>query len=387
MRILHTSDWHLGRSFHGVNLLEAQVQTLSSLVELVRSESIEVVVIAGDIYDRAVPGADAVRALSHLLSEIRGAGARIVGISGNHDSADRIGFAEPVMAAAGVSLRGDIRSAGEPVIIPRSSGNGSVAFYPIPYLEVERSRHALDAPDARSHEKLLSIALDRSRTDLSRHPDVRSVAVAHAFVTGGQGSDSELALSVGGSDEVPLRNLRGFDYVALGHLHGRQSFASGNIRYSGSPLAYSFSERSHVKGGWIVDVPKTGDISVREFDFPVARRLHQIRGSFETLLNDASFCDSEDGYVQAVVTDTLLPSDAMGRLQKRFPLAVHLLHEPATPVLPVASYRARVRGRTDLELAVDFVEHIANRMATAEEVEDLSSAIDTQPAHLHTEVA
>lgn len=374
MRILHTSDWHLGRNFHGVHLLDAQVSVLESLVETIRSERVDAVVIAGDIYDRAVPAADAVAAFDHLLSEVRAAGAAVIGIAGNHDSAVRVGFGERLLAQADVHIRGNVASCGTAVEIP--TPKGVVAFYPIPYLEPETARHALQVPDARSHEALLRSALDRVRADRDRRRPARSVIIAHAFVTGGQSCDSELALTIGGSAEVPISQFDEWDYVALGHLHGRQSFSSGRIRYSGSPMPYSFSERGHTKGAWLVDLD--GDEpDVRALDLPVHRPLAQVRGDLDDLLTSSAHAAAEGAFVHAVLTDAVLPLDAMSKLRRRFPHAITLAHEPAVDARTAASYADLVRGRTDLELGTDFIAHVTGRPATADEQRILAEVMTT----------
>jgi exonuclease SbcD len=376
MRIMHTSDWHLGRSFHGVDLLQAQLATLQALVDVCRSESVDAVIIAGDIYDRAIPSADAVAALDHVLAELRATGAVVIGISGNHDSAVRVGFAERVLTNAGVSIRGDIATAGTPVLVPEKSGDHAVAFYPIPYLDPEPARIALDAAEARSHDRLLQVALDRARADLATRSRVRSIAIVHAFVTGGETSDSELALAVGGSAEVGLKNLSGFDYAALGHLHARQSFGKGTARYSGSLLPYSFSERHHVKGIWLVDLPPSGDMTCQPIDLPVFRPLQQLRGTLEELLQSTEHQRVENHFVQAILTDATLPMGAMEKLRRRFPHAVALEHQPPTRESNGASYVDRVKGKTDLELSVDFLEHVTGVEPTDEQVEELTAVID-----------
>ena len=378
VRILHTSDWHLGRNFHGVQLLDAQIRVIDAMVQMVKAEAVDVVVIAGDIYDRPVPSAEAVRALDYALAELRGTGARIIGISGNHDSADRIGFGEKFLTHGGVTLRGDVRSAGQAVMVPERSGDSAVAFYPVPYLEPESARHHLNAPEVRSHEKLLRLALDRARIDLdvqrASQPQLRSVAIVHAFVTGGQESDSELALSLGGSAEVPLKALLGFDYTALGHLHGRQSLGKGNARYSGSLLPYSFSERNHVKGSWLIDLPEHGEMTVTGIDYPVVRRLHQLRGTVEELLVSAEHAAAEGSYVHAIVTDSLLPMEPMAQLRRRFPHIVHLEHTPPARTAE-GSYVERTRGKDDLDITVDFFADMAGRQPTEAELADLTTAI------------
>jgi exonuclease SbcD len=376
VRLLHTADWHLGRSFHGAPLLQHQLAAVDAMVEVVRREGVELVVLAGDIYDRQLPAGEAVQALSYALCELRGAGARIVGISGNHDSSVRIGFAEPVLAAGGVRLRGLLDSLDVPELLEPADGGPPVAVYPIPYLEPEVARHRLGLPEARGHDALLRAALDRARADLAHRGPVRSVAVAHAFVAGGQSCDSERPLTVGGSAEVGLSAFDGFDYVALGHLHGRQVLAGGRVRYSGSPLAYSFSERAHVKGAWLVHLAPDGSVTAEAVDLPVPRPLAVVEGTLEELLTSAAFAGAEGAWVHAVLTDAVLPPEAMARLRRRFPHAVTLVHEPPVDLRDhEGGYAARVRGRSDLELALDFVEHVTGSPADDEEAADLATAI------------
>lgn len=382
MKLLHTSDWHLGRTFHGAPLLEHQAAAVDALVEVVRSERVDVVVLAGDIYDRQLPSGDAVEALSHALCELRAAGARIVGIAGNHDSAVRLGFAEPVLAAGGVSIRGDLGTIGTPVIVEVDDGGPPVAVYPIPYLEPEVARHRLGMVDARSHDQLLRGALDRARFDLVARGGagaggVRSVAVVHAFVAGGQTCDSERMLSVGGSAEVGVDAFDGFDYVALGHLHGRQAFGDGRVRYSGSPLAYSFSERSHTKSAWLVTMDATGAVEAEAVDLPVPRPLAVVEGSLEQLLTSAAHRSAEPAWVHAVLTDPVLPPESMARLRARFPHALTLTHRPPPDAGSSSGYAERVRGKSDIDLTVEFVEHVTGSRPDAVERADLVAAIDS----------
>jgi exonuclease SbcD len=368
MRLLHTSDWHLGRSFHGAGLLNEQVAALDTMVEIVRDEGVEVVVIAGDLYDRQIPPADAVTALSESLARLRDAGAVVVAISGNHDSPTRLRFGERLLATAGVHVRGDVRAAATPVIVPATDGGPDLHVYPIPYLEPEVARHHLGVPESRTHESVLRVALDRSRTDLAGRGRVRSVAVAHAFAAGGKDCDSERVLRVGGADRVPLGCFSGFDYVALGHLHGRQTFADGRMRYSGSPLAYSFSERHHRKGVDLVDIAAGGDLRVRSIDLPVQRGLAVVRGTLAHLLTDPRYDEVQDCWLQATLTDPVLPRDAMGRLRERFKWAASLLHEPPASAATSRPYRERVAGRGDLELVSDFVAHVTGAAPADEDL-------------------
>ena len=376
MRLLHTSDWHLGRSFHGAGLLDDQVSTLDTMVDIVASERVDVVVVAGDLYDRQIPPADAVTVLSEALARLRAAGACVVAITGNHDSPARLRFGDRLLAQAGVHLRGDVRTAGVPVVLPAADGGPDLCVYAIPYLEPEVARHSLGRPDSRTHEAVLRAALDRARADLATRGGVRSVAVAHAFAAGGVACDSERILRVGGADRVGLGCFSGFDYVALGHLHGRQVFGDGRMRYSGSPLAYSFSERHHRKGVELVDIARDGTLRVESVDLPVSRGLAVVRGTLAQLVTSAEFAGAEQCWVQATLTDPILPRDAMGRLRKRFPWAASLLHEPPAGVRDPRSYRERVAGRADLDLVTDFVTHVTGCRPGGDDLAVCRSVLD-----------
>src|SRR5215218_7059374 len=260
MRLLHTSDWHLGRSLHGTDLLAEQ--------EAVLAQQVDAVLVAGDVYDRAVPPADATAVLDRALTRLRAAGAQVVLTPGNHDSARRLGFGSGLFAAAGVHVRAETPRLDEPVLL--ADRHGEVAIYGIPYLEPEVARHELGLPEARGHEAVLREAMERIRTDLFLRPGARSVVLAHAFVGGAEPSESERDICVGGVDRVPEGVFDGVDYVALGHLHRPQSLTD-RMRYSGSPLPYSFAEAGHEKQAWLVDLDANGLSGVRPVPLPVPR--------------------------------------------------------------------------------------------------------------------
>ena len=255
MRILHTSDWHLGRSFHRVNLLAAQEAFVDHLVDTARAERVDAVVVAGDVYDRAVPPLPAVELFDEALHRLAGIGVPTVMISGNHDSARRLGVGARLMAGSGIHLRTSPGDCAVPVVL--RDAHGEVAFYGLPYLEPALVREELGARRA-DHAAVLGAAMDRVRADLAAHPaGTRSVVLAHAFVTGGAACDSERDITAGGVAAVPAEVFDGVDYVALGHLHGSQVI-SDRVRYCGSPLAYSFSEAGHRKSMWLVDLGRSG---------------------------------------------------------------------------------------------------------------------------------
>ncbi|MEV5241778.1 exonuclease SbcCD subunit D [Streptomyces cinnamoneus] len=375
MRLLHTSDWHLGRSFHRVSLLAAQRDFLDHLLHTVREQAVDAVLVAGDVYDRAVPPLAAVELFDEALHRLAGLGVPTVMISGNHDSPRRLGVGAGLIDRAGIHLRTDPDGCGTPVLL--SDDHGDVAFYGLPYLEPALVRDRLGA-DGAGHTAVLEAAMDRVRADLAARPaGTRSVVLAHAFVTGGTTSDSERDITVGGVASVPADVFRGVDYTALGHLHGSQAITD-RIRYSGSPLAYSFSEAVHRKTMWLVDLDARGTVSAERVDCPVPRPLARLRGRLDDLLADPGLDRHEDAWVEATLTDPVRPEEPMARLARRFPHTLSLVFEPdRAPEDPLSSYAQRLRGRTDRQIAEDFVAHVRGGQGPdAAESAVLTAALD-----------
>lgn len=209
------------------------------------------------------------------------------------------------------------------------------------------------------HEAVIGAAMERVRDDLAkREPGTRSVVLAHAFVAGGQESDSERDITVGGVSAVPAGVFHGVDYVALGHLHGCQTI-NEHVRYSGSPLAYSFSESQHRKTMWLIDLGAQGEIGAERIDCPVPRPLARLRGTLEELLEDPASAAHEQSFVEATLTDPVRPAEPMARLAERFPYTLSLVFEPErSDGDAAASYAQRLKGRDDQQIAEDFVAHV-----------------------------
>ncbi|MEX3103930.1 MULTISPECIES: exonuclease SbcCD subunit D [unclassified Streptomyces] len=374
MRLLHTSDWHLGRAFHRVDMLGAQAGFIAHLVATAREREVDAVVVSGDVYDRAVPSLAAVELFDDALHRLAELGVPTVLISGNHDSARRLGVGAGLIDRAGIHLRTDPASAGTPVIVP--DAHGDVAFYGLPYLEPALVKDEFGVERA-GHEAVLAAAMDRVRADLAtRAPGTRSVVLAHAFVTGGQPSDSERDITVGGVASVPAGVFDGVDYVALGHLHGAQTLTP-RVRYSGSPLPYSFSESTHRKSMWLIDLGAAGEVTADRVDCPVPRPLARIRGPLDHLLTDPELARHEDAWVEATLTDPVRPTDPMARLTARFPHTLNLVFAPdRAPEDPEASYARRLAGRTDQEIAEDFVTHVRGAGPDTDEQGVLRAAFD-----------
>lgn len=376
MRLLHTSDWHLGRTFHRVSLLDAQRAFLDHLVSVVEEHRVEAVLVSGDVYDRAVPPLAAVRLFDDALHRLADAGAPVVMTSGNHDSAPRLGVGSGLLSRAGVHLRTDPAECGTPVLLP--DAHGQVAVYGLPYLEPALTGETLGA-QRRSHTAVLTAAMDRVRSDLAARPaGTRAVVLAHAFVTGGQASDSERDITVGGVASVPAAVFDGVHYAALGHLHGCQTLTR-RVRYSGSPLAYSFSEAAHRKSMWLIDLDADGEIGAEALPTPVPRPLARLRGRLEDLLAAPEHEQHRTAWVEATLTDPVRPAEPMARLAERFPHILHLAFEPeGAEGTAAGGYAQRVRGRSEQQIAEDFVAHVrGGREADRAEQHLLREAFDS----------
>jgi exonuclease SbcD len=374
MRFLHTSDWHLGRTLHGVDLLDHQAAYLAHLVDVVRSEQVDAVVVAGDVYDRAIPPVEAVTLLSETLAQLS-EHATVVVTSGNHDSATRLGFGSALMRDR-VRLRTRVAGLAEPVELP-----DGVLVYGIPYLDPDSVRNALADDEgtvpARSHEAVTVAAMSRIRADLAARPGRHlAVVAAHAFVVGGLASESERDIRVGGVDHVPAGVFAGADYVALGHLHGPQRVSGPDgttLRYSGSPLAYSFSEQHHAKSSVLVDL-SADEVRTELVAAPVPRRLADVTGTLDELLGAAGE-PHVDAWARVTVTDAHRPADLYRRVRDRFPHALVVQHRSSSDA--VAARAVAVTASHDpVAVGADFIQHVTGRAPSTDELAVLRAAYE-----------
>ncbi|SOE08928.1 Exodeoxyribonuclease I subunit D [Streptomyces sp. 2323.1] len=384
MRFLHTSDWHLGRRFHGEDLIETQRTVVDHICATARSEGVDALLIAGDIYDRAIPSLDAVRLFNHTLHRLADLKIPTIMISGNHDSAHRLGVGAGLLSKAGVHLITDPAQTATPVLL--QDEHGPVAVYGVPYLEPALARTQLET-EAASHQAVLASALDRIRDDMATRPaTTRSVVLAHAFITGSSGCDSERDISVGGIAHAGAEIFNGIDYVALGHLHGAQQ-VNNRIHYSGSPLAYSFSETGHSKSLTLVDLPAAhAEPTVTRTTFPTTTQLPLARltGRLEDLLTDPTHEPLTTAWLHVTLTDTARPYEPMARLRQRFAKTLQLEHIPTTiPGQSTSSptYTERLRGRGDLDITRDFITAVRGTEPTKAEQSLLQEALDHARTH------
>ncbi|MDD4767502.1 MAG: exonuclease SbcCD subunit D [Desulfotomaculaceae bacterium] len=321
MRILHTSDWHLGRIFHGVYLTEDQAHVLQQFIQLVAEARPDVILITGDIYDRSVPPAEAIKLLDETLSRIlMDYRAPIILIAGNHDSPDRLGFGARLLARQGLHLVGQLTDRLAPVVI--NDAHGPVYFCPAPYAEPPLVRERLLAPEAVNHEQAM-LSLIR-HLSASIPAGARRVLLAHAFAAGGEESESERPLSVGGSGTVSAALFAPFNYAALGHLHQPQKVGGEHVRYAGSLLKYSFSETSHQKSVTLVEMDGAGHTALETVSLTPRRDVRRLEGYFTDILSGPASGESRDDYIMVTLRDTGPIMDAIGKLRQVYPNVLHL---------------------------------------------------------------
>jgi exonuclease SbcD len=376
MRLIHTSDWHLGRTLHGEDLLPHQAAFLGWLLDQAVSRRAGAVVVAGDIYDRAVPPPDAVALLDETLLAFARARIPVVLTSGNHDSAVRLGFGAGLSEAAGVHLRTRVADLDRPVVL--ADEHGDVAIYGIPYLLPDAVLADLDAE--RSHAAVLAAAAARIRADAAARGITRTVVLAHALVTGGQLCDSERDLRVGGIGDAPVSALAGFSYLALGHLHGRQAVPAtgGAAGYSGSPLAFSFSEKNQIKSVTLADIGAGGQVVTEYLPVPVPRPLREVRGRLGDLLAraDGDLAGLAGAWVKAVLTDQARPAAPMERLREKWPGTLVLDFAPEGGLTgPDADLRRLARTTDPAEVCGLFVEYAGGAPPDQAQSEVLREAV------------
>ncbi|BDZ39429.1 exonuclease SbcCD subunit D [Microbacterium suwonense] len=380
MRILHTSDWHIGRTFHGHSTLAALAEVLGALVDQVREHDVDVVIVAGDVFDSATPAASAYTLLDETLLALHETGATVIMTSGNHDSAARLGFHSRLLRD-GIHVLTDPLAIATPVTV--HDVHGPVHFFGIPYLEPAIVRqHWTDAegnaPALRTQAQVMQHAMGLVREGMVAHQG-RSVAVAHCFAAGVDATVGlEREVRQGGLDMVPLASFDRPDYVALGHIHGRQQL-SERVRYSGAPLHYSFGEQHKERGSWLVDLDADGLASTQWLSLPVPRALVTLTGALDEILSDQNAAAHADDWVCAVYTDPVTQHEPMRRLRERLPFCALVQHQPeGADAGDERSYAQRLRGAvTDTERIEAFLEHVrSGQGATERETELIREVLD-----------
>ena len=350
MRFIHTADWHLGRLFFGRHLTDDQAHVLDELVHLAKDARAEAVVIAGDVYDRAVPPVEAVELFDEVLSRLLlDEKLKVIYIAGNHDSAARLGFGSRLLAGGGIFVAGQLQADAAPIVL--DDAHGKVAFSLLPYMEPATVRFAYGeaAEDLAGFDEATSFAVARAAALVPE--GCRSVAVAHAFIAGGASSESERPLSVGGSDSVSPACFAPFSYTALGHLHAPQQAGAANIRYAGSLMKYSFSEAGQRKGATIVDLAADGSVTIEEAALVAPHDLQVVRGTLQEILEDRECFPQSEDYTAVELMDKGPVLDAHGKLSRIYPNVLQVTR----PGLMEQAGALREQGRKKLERPDDVL--------------------------------
>ena len=369
MKLLHCSDLHIGKRVNEFSMLEDQRYILNQISELALLERVDAVLLAGDLYDKPIPPAEAVGLLDEFLTGLARAGIQVLAISGNHDSPERLSFAARLMEDQGVHLAALYRGAEAPVVL--ADEHGPVNFYLLPYLKPALVRHVYPEAEVSTYQEAVDFAVRQWQVD----PAQRNVLVAHQFVLGGSTCESE-ELSVGGLDQISAQVFDAFDYVALGHLHGPQKIGRETLRYSGSPLKYSFSEAGHEKSVCLVEMGEKGQTEVCLVPLKPLRDLREVRGTYGQV-TAKTFYDGTNtrDYLHITLTDEEDVPEAMGRLRAIYPNLMKLTYDnKRTQTVQEITGAERPEERTPLELFRDLYE-LQNNQPMSREQEDFLTAL------------
>ena len=350
MRLAHISDLHLGKRLHEVSFLEDQAYILEEICEVLRDEKPDAVLIAGDIYDKSAPSAEAVRLFDDFLSELSADGQMVFAISGNHDSAARVAYGGRIMAKSGVYLSAP-EYRGEVFSVSLEDKDGRVDVYLLPFIKPIHVSLAFPEEKIESYTDALRVAVERMPVD----PKRRSVLVAHQFVTGAVRSDSE-EVSVGGLDNVDAAVFAPFSYVALGHIHRPQNIGSPRIRYSGTPLKYSFSEAKDEKSITMAELDGQGEVVLRTIPLTPKHDLREIRGTYDELMKKENYAGTAtDDYLHIILADEDDVPDAMRKLKTVYPNLLRLDYDNArTRSGAAVEVLTEAETKTPMELVSEF---------------------------------
>lgn len=380
MRFIHTADWHLGRLFHGTHLTSDQAYVLDQLVDVAKQARPDAVIVAGDVYDRAVPPPDAVELLDDVLSRlVLDLQLPVILIAGNHDSPGRLNFGARLLAGRRLYVTGNLTKSCEPVVL--NDGHGAVHVHPLPYAEPAVVRACMECGEgeAADHDGAMKLVLDRLRTSYAAKE--RRILVGHAFVAGGAASESERPLSVGGAGTVSASHFHGFEYVALGHLHSPQSMAADGsdvrtIHYCGSLMKYSFDEAGQTKGLFVVEMDGSGRCTQETVALRPRRDVRRVRGLLADLLK-APPCDD---YLEITLLDEQPVLDPMGQLRPVYPNVMVIGRDQKAPAEGDGVARPNVRTTSDVDLFKSFYRHVAGDDLTEAQLASFVATVDGMQA-------
>ena len=359
MKLIHLSDLHIGKRVNEVSMIEDQEHILAQILSIIDEEHPNAVLIAGDVYDKSVPSAEAVTLLDDFLCRLAARKLPTLIISGNHDSSERLAFGGRLFEHSGIHISPVYSGTVEPVVL--SDEYGTVAFWLLPFVKPTHVKRYHPDADIESFTDAVRVAVAQMDIDKS----ARNVLLTHQFVTGASTCESE-ELSVGGSDNVDASVFDDFDYVALGHIHGPQNIGSNRVRYCGTPLKYSFSEATHIKSVTVAELGAKGDLRLQLRPLTPLRDLRELRGTFAQLTSEGSA--PSDDYIHVILTDEEDVPEAVGQLRKRFPNLMKLSYDNTrTRTSQVISGAEDVKRKSPLELFAELYEQQNNRSLSEEQ--------------------
>lgn len=369
MKIVHLSDLHLGKRLNEFSMLEDQEYILAEIIDIIDSENPAAIIVAGDVYDKAVPPADAVQLFDDFLYSLSERGLQVFIISGNHDSPERIAFGSRLMYKSGIHMSPVYNGSVVPVTM--RDDYGSVNIYMLPFVKPSGVRRFFEDDTIDTYTDALRAAI----TQMNINTSERNILVTHQFVTGALRCDSE-SISVGGSDNVDASVFDDFDYVALGHIHKPQYIGRDAVRYSGTPLKYSFSEINHEKSVTVVNVLEKGSIDIYTIPLKPRHDLREVRGTYMELTAKQNYeGTATDDYLHIVLTDEEDIPDAIGRLRAIYPNIMSLDYDNRrTAAAARFSGAENVESKTPLELFAELYEK-QNGQPMSEEQAELSGKL------------
>ena len=395
MRFLHTADWHLGRIFYGQYLTDDQAHVLENqFFSILKDEKIDGIVLAGDVFDRAVPPIEAVELWDSIITRLAmDYKVPLFVVGGNHDGAERLEVGRSMLSRSGIHIWGSPHHALQPFEFEGS--DGKVAICPMPFSEPRRIGDALGFGSANISSETIQHLVAHNESGLNLHnydqmyqawsnhlrnqvpKGMRSIAISHAFVMGGDVGGSERTLSIGGSEQVSPQVFKDFHYTALGHLHGPQRMGADYIRYSGSPLKYSFDEHTQKKSFTIIDMDAKGNVDISTIPIEAKRDVVILEGYFEDLLNNKELqAKHKDDYVQARLLDTMPIMDGMAKLRQVYHrcMTIDLVGRVATPMADMDE--AVFKELNERELFNQFAETVWKEPLTEREQQYINSVWD-----------
>ncbi|EMK3670745.1 exonuclease SbcCD subunit D [Vibrio parahaemolyticus] len=371
MKFIHTSDWHLGRQFHNVSLLEDQQAVLEQLIQYIENNPVDAVIVAGDVYDRSVPPTIAIELLNRVVKRICGElNTPMILISGNHDGAERLGFGSEQMKRSGLHIISNFEDMLTPVVI-ESKAAGHVAFYGMPYNAPEQVRYVYKEPVSTHDEAHKLLAEKITEQFQSEH---RNILISHCFVDGAIESESERPLSIGGSDRVSHEHFLNFDYVALGHLHQPQKKGEEYIRYSGSLMKYSFGEQNQKKGFTLVEIGKDGFIGAEHIELTAPHEMRIVEGELEQILEWGKTDPKNVDYLLVRLMDKHAILNPMEKLRTFYPNVLHL--EKPGMLIGVEQEMAQAKlARSEIDMFKDFFAEAQDSELSNEQEQAISDII------------